>query len=385
MQNNVTDLIVIGGGILGASHALHALERGLSVRLFERNQQPQGATVRNFGQVVPSGMDSIWQAYGRQSLEIYKRLQQKVDLTVQPNGSVYLASDEEELGLLEELRQINASNGYASTLLSATQCLEKYPGLKPDYCRGGLFFPEEITVEARAMIHRLLAFLVEQQSLLYHPGTLIQDLSYSYNRCNVVDSQGQQYQASKVILCGGHEFRVLFPDLFAQSDLEVTKLQMMQTVPQPHLRVRGNILTGLSIRRYESFRECPSYQTVKAQEDPAALWQQWGVHILFKQSPDGSFIIGDSHHYADAAHSDDLGFDILPEINAYMLAEARKIFVLEDWTLQREWFGVYSQCKTQSIFQHNIEDNIHIVTGIGGKGMTGSPGFAREHVGKLFG
>jgi hypothetical protein len=63
-----------------------------------------------------------------------------------------------------------------------------------------------------------------------------------------------------------------------------------------------------------------------------------------------------------------------------MLSEARKIFDLETWELRESWFGLYAQCKNQEIFRHTIDGNIHILTGIGGKGMTGSLGFAQSNI-----
>ena len=135
-----TDLLIIGAGTLGTFHAKAALERGLSVRLCERDSVPQGASVRNFGQVVPSGMTPKWQAYGRRSLTIYKEMQKATDITLRQNGSVYLASDAEEWQLLQELSEINRANDYPSKLLSREECLAKYPGLRADYCVGGSIF-----------------------------------------------------------------------------------------------------------------------------------------------------------------------------------------------------------------------------------------------------
>lgn len=379
------DLIIIGGGILGTFHAYHALNRGLKVQLFEKDLKPAGATTQNFGQVVPSGMNHTWQQYGRRSLEIYKDLASKTDLSIRPNGSVYFASDDEELQLLEELATLNEQNQYPSQLLSAKECLSRYPGLRADYCKGGLFFPEEITAESRQMIHEVLAFLVEQKGLDYRPNTLIQEAVVKNGSCSVTTNRGEEFQADKILICSGSEFKALFPEVFAESDLEVSRLHMMQTLPQPQLRFAGNILTGLTIRRYEAFEECPSFAQIKAKEDPNAFWKKWGIHILFKQAPDGSVIIGDSHEYADAARADELGYDLYPEVREYMLQEAAKIFDLETWQLSREWYGVYSQCKTQEIFRHTIDGDIHILTGIGGKGMTGSPGFSEEHLGVIWG
>ncbi len=90
------DLIVVGAGILGTFHAYHAARMGKKVLLTEKDQYPVNATVRNFGQVVPSGMSGKWLDYGRRSTEIYKSIQQEFDISVRQNGSVYIASDEEE-------------------------------------------------------------------------------------------------------------------------------------------------------------------------------------------------------------------------------------------------------------------------------------------------
>ena len=87
------DLIVIGGGVLGTFHAYHALKAGMKVAIIEKDKMPKSATIQNFGQVVPSGMDSKWQTYGRESLAIYKEIQSQFDISVRQNGSVYLASN----------------------------------------------------------------------------------------------------------------------------------------------------------------------------------------------------------------------------------------------------------------------------------------------------
>ena len=50
------DLIIVGAGALGTFHALFALRKGLNVLLLEKDLRPVEATVRNFGQVIPSGM-----------------------------------------------------------------------------------------------------------------------------------------------------------------------------------------------------------------------------------------------------------------------------------------------------------------------------------------
>ncbi len=378
------DLIVVGGGILGTFHAYHALKRGLKVALLERNSVPQGATVRNFGQVVPSGMDLTWQNYGRESLAIYNELHYQADLTIRKNGSVYIASNDEEIQLIEELYEINRNNDYESVLLSKNDCIKKFDGLRSDYCKGGLFFPQELSVDSADMIVKLHKLLQEKLGLQIFYNTTIIETGENGQNCSAISADGTEFTASKIIICGGHEFKTLYPKVFDESDLEVSKLQMLQTKPQGIYSLPGNILTGLSIRRYESFSECASYQKIKASEDPKSFEKKFGIHILFKQALDGSIILGDSHEYADAKNADDLGYDLNMEIDEFMIHEAKKIIDLPTYEIQRRWFGIYSQCKTKDIFEHNPSPNIYIVTGIGGKGMTGSGGFSKFNIDKIY-
>ena len=382
-MENKYDLIVVGGGILGTFHAYHAIKKGLKVALLEKDGKPQGATVRNFGQVVPSGMDSKWQLYGRESLAIYKNIQSKFDISVRQEGSVYIASNEEETQLLLELNAINLANAYPSKLLTQGECLEKYPGLRTDYVKMGLFFPEEIMVEPRLMIGRLQDYLRELGLEIFFNKTVIECNALT-NWVQVHSTDNTTLSGTKVIICNGSDFKNLYPNRFAESDLVVSKLQMMQTKPQPNYKLPSSVLTGLSIRRYEAFSECPSYSVIKARENHESLERKWGVHILFKQAADGSVIIGDSHEYAPASRIEELGMDLNMDIDHFILQEAKKIFDLPTYRIQNRWYGLYSQCKSADIYQQTIDRNIHIVTGIGGKGMTGSAGFAKENINSIF-
>lgn len=385
MSNSEYDLLIVGGGALGTFHAYHALARGLKVALLERHERPQSATVRNFGQVVPSGMDATWQRHGRKSLEIYRWLQSKGDMSVRANGSIYFASDAEEMQLVEELAAINKAQDYASVLLTREECYARYPDLHPQYCLGGLYFPEEVSVNPRLLIHRVQAYLAEYPHFTYLPNTLVREIDSAGATCMATDLRGQRYTAEKVIVCCGSEFEWLYPALFHASDIELVKLQMLRLKPQSNVRIPGNILTGLSIRRYESFGECPSYAAIHAREDQDAFWKKWGVHILFKQEDDGSIILGDSHEYADVQEKDKIDFYLREEVTQYFITEGAKILNLEHWQIDDQWLGVYAQCKTQDIYQHTVDGKVHIVTGIGGKGMTGSPGFSYANIHEIYG
>lgn len=378
------DLIVVGSGVLGTFHAIHAARMGKKVLLTEKDQYPVNATVRNFGQVVPSGMASDWFPYALRATELYKEIQQEFDISVRNNGTLYIPSDQEELQLILELKTKMDQLDYESVLLSSSDCLAKYPALKKEYCKGGLFFPQEVSVEPDQMIHRVIAWATgKYPNLSYKPATAIVECQVVADQVRIVSAAGETMHAEKVVICNGGEFKLLFADLFKASGITLCKLQMMKTIPMPEVQLEGNILTGLSVRRYESFQECPSFKKLSNREDQEEL-RKWGIHILFKKGTDGSIIIGDSHEYAEVNHTDDLGFKINHQLNELMISEAQRIVNFDVHQISEAWAGFYPQHKTKPIVEYDIDERIHIRTAIGGKGMTSAAGYAEASIKKIY-
>nr|WP_121270762.1 TIGR03364 family FAD-dependent oxidoreductase [Pedobacter schmidteae] len=380
------DLIVIGGGVLGTFHAYHALAAGKTVLQLEKDNYPVGATVRNFGQVVPSGMEAEWFEYGVAGLEIYKSIQQEFDISVRNNGSLYIASDEDEQTLIHELKAHYDSLGYDTELLNQAAILNQYPAIKSTYAKEAIFFPQEISVEPELMIYRLHQYMqakFKTYTLQYNSPVTVCESNGNGVKVGL-KANDKPFTAQKALICNGYEFKLLYPELFSQSGIVVSKLQMMRTVPMADIRLAGNILTGLTTRRYESFEHyCPSFKTLKTPSHYEEL-KKWGIHILFKQATDNSIIIGDSHVYADVNHFDDLGFDLSHHINELMLQEAARIVDFDVRKLQSTWAGFYPQHPTKHIVTYDIDNCIHIRTAIGGKGMTASAGYAAESIQKIF-
>ena len=378
------DCIVIGAGILGCFHAYHAAQKGLSVLLIEKDQMPSEASVRNFGQIVPSGMSAgKWQEFGRRSVDLYQSIQSVTDISIRHQGTLYVASDDTELQLIHELNELNRQNGYPSTLLSPSECIARNSFLKREYCKGGIFFANELNAEPGVLIRSLLPYLENALGITYMNRTCITSVEEIKGSIRVTSATGFLASADKVIICTGRDFQYLFPEECYAANIQVTRLQMMRTVPQPHSIMEGSILSGLSIRRYESFRECPSFDSLNAATiDPE--FKEHGIHILFKQSPDGSVIIGDSHHYAAADKQSELGFTVDMHVNNLILKEAMRMADLPSWEIAQCWNGYYGQMPDGEYFHQEVEPGIHVVTAIGGKGMTAGPGLAEFTINNLF-
>lgn len=383
-MNEKYDLIVVGAGVVGTFHAYYAAARGMKVLLIEKDRQPVNASVRNFGMAIVSGMSGQWFEYGRVSTELYKRIQQEFDISVRNNGSLYIASDDDEQQLLHELKAHYDNIGYEAKLLSQHAVLKRCPSIKASYCREALFFPQEVSVEPDRFIHRLHQYCGSTFTRLeYLTQSPVVGCEINGSSVTVSVSGGKTYRAEKVVIASGHEFRLLFPELFKAEDISLTKLQMVRTVSYPDLPLEGNIATGLSIRRYEAFAECPSFHKIKTPEHLLEL-TRWGIHILFKKAVDGTVIVGDSHEYAQAGDEEKLGYSINQHINELIIKEASRIVHFDLLRIAESWAGFYSAHNMEPAFEYDIEDRIFIRTAFGGKGMTCSAGYAQANINRIF-
>ena len=378
------DVIVIGAGALGTFHAYHLAKKGKKVVVFEKDHQPREATVRNFGQVVPSGFPiGRWHEYGKYSTALYKEIQSKTDIGIRNNGSLYVASDISEMAVLEEMHERFKTDDYDSIIYSKADVLSHSAQFKSDYVHGGLYFPQEVSAEPRKMILAIQKYLTETYEVEFVYNTTVINVEATGNGTEITIAGGNKFKAEKAFVCNGRDFNVLFPELFRSANIEVSKLQMIATKPVD-FALKGNILTGLSIRRYESFKSCEKYAQLIPREEHKTL-ENYGIHLLFKQRIDGSIIIGDSHVYADENNGFDTGFDEDALINELILNEAKNILDIPTLEIDQFWSGFYSQMKgDEEIYEKDIDDCIHIVTAIGGKGMTASAGYANEKINSLY-
>lgn len=379
------DVLVIGAGVLGTFHAYFAARKGYKTLLLERNPLPNDASTRNFGMVAQSIAESgAWSEYARATAEIYRQIQAEWDISASPTGSLYVASTELEARVLHEFAD-RAAPRYNCSYLDAAEVRYRYPFVRESYGVAALLFPDDLTVEPTRMLRQLLAYLERTVPMEYVPGTTVVSVARSGQGCVATDAAGHSYAADQVIVCCGAEYRTLFPERLAASGLGICKLQMLQTVPQEGLSLPHALLSGLSIKRYPAFKICPSYAALQEQQADDRRIGEYGIHLLFRQAADGSVVVGDSHEYRELGEAADLEERTNPAINEAILGYGKAMIDLPSWEIASLWNGYYLLHPEREIFTETIDGQIHIVTGIGGKGMTTGAGFSRAHVDLLLG
>jgi D-hydroxyproline dehydrogenase subunit beta len=366
------DVAVIGGGIVGLAFAWTASRLGHSVVLFERDARAQGASVRNFGMVWPIGQAAgAPHARALRSRELWAELAEQARIALDPVGSLHLAYHHDELAVLEEFAGLAPGLGCEARLLTPAEALRRGPSVNPDGLLGALWSPTEACVDPRQAIARIPGFLAERHGVQLRFGSVVTSIEMP----EVRTADGEAWAVERAVVCGGADFRTLFPEAFEGSGIRLCKLQMMRTPPQPDGWKLGPMLAGgLTLGHYSAFQACRSLPALKRRfEETMPEYVRQGIHVMAAQNFLGEVVIGDSHEYDDAIDPFDK-----PGIDALILDYLRGMVRLPSWEIAARWHGIYAKHPSKLIYTAEPQAGAKVVTAPGGAGMTLSFGFAEE-------
>ncbi|MDE2957937.1 MAG: TIGR03364 family FAD-dependent oxidoreductase [Bacteroidota bacterium] len=365
------DVAVVGGGIVGLAHAWQAAVRGGSVVLFERDARACGASVRNFGMILPLGAaPGATHAMAMHSLGLWKQLALATGIWHARSGALMVAYHPDEESAMLELAASDTGRDYGCTWLTRACAAAKSPAANADGLLGGLWTPNVMVVDPREVMTRLPVWLAEQYGVHLRYGMSVRSIATP-----AVETELETWHAQRVIVCPGADLDALYPDILANSNLTYCKLQMMRTVAQPPDWHFGPVLLGgLSIRHYPVFRRCSTATAVarRIARDCPEL-DRWGIHIMVAQNGRRELIVGDSHEYASKPRWRD--YRIIDEL---LLEQFRGIVNPPSLTIDSRWRGVYVKHPSRDWLVLSPEPSVRVVTGLGGLGMTLSLALAAD-------
>jgi FAD dependent oxidoreductase TIGR03364 len=372
------DLAVVGGGIIGLAHALHGALAGLSVAVFERSAQADGASVRNFGMlaiVAQRPGDELDSA--RRTLAHWQRFGGAAGIALRQAGCLFVARTAQELAVMQECAASADQHGQSFAMVARDDLGRSAQGLRTDTALGGLWSEDAWKLDQRSALARLSVWLQRTQGVTFHMGCEVLGVLDG-----VLDTTAGPVRAGHTVICGGAEFARLFPADFAATGVTTCQLQMLRTAPQPgDYRLSPFVLGGLSLPRYTAFADCPSLADLRATLARTRGREiASGIHLIAAQEADGSITIGDSHHYGS-----DTPPERLEEVDQLMMQEAQALLALPDARIAQRWLGQYAHLPGQASLVLHPAPDVTAVTMTNGQGMT--HGFAKgeDVIAQLFG
>jgi FAD dependent oxidoreductase TIGR03364 len=401
----VADLVIVGAGIIGLAHAAHAAANGLSVTVLERDHHAVGASVRNFGHCCITAQSGELYELAQTSRKYWLEFARQAGFWAAESGAVVLARTAAEMAVLEELAAVREPGQVV--LLSADETRNRLAGThdggastadrSPSAADGGssdggtperpswpglvsgAFLRDDLRVDPRTTAARLAAWLERQPGVEIRWNTAAAGFNREETGTVTVNTSRGEVRGRQVLVCVGHDVDYLFPELAAEHRIERCALQMSLAARPAGLDLAPAVLTATSMLRYPAFTEMPAAAALRAEiRDTRPELLDIGANVMFTQRPDGSLILGDSHHYHRTAAP------FLDEpVTATLNHEIAQALGAELDIIQR-WQGIYASSEVGPLLEREIEPGVTVVSVTSGVGMTLSFGLAHRTISRLF-
>lgn len=357
------DLVVIGAGILGLAHAWHARDLGLRTAVVERDSRAVGASVRNFGHACVTAQHGVARDYAELSRTQWLRIAAATGLDVREVGTLVVARHERELDVMTEFVR---EHGDESTMLSAEKTASVL-GVATSDILAGTHLPRDLRLDPLVAVDRLANYLGDHGV----------DFYYSTNagaiETGLVTTNRGVLQADYVAVTVGHDIDRLFPDTAAEYEITRCRLRMLEVDTPRSTVIDPAIFTGLSLLRYDGFLALDSSAALRAHlEEHSAELLEHDINLMFTQRPDGSLIVGDTHH-RDTLETP-FEFERSDEL---LLRETARLFDVPSLRVRRRWRGLYASSEQTNFLSQLPIPRVRAASVTTGIGMTTSLGFAQ--------
>ncbi|MFF7562881.1 glycine oxidase ThiO [Streptomyces pseudovenezuelae] len=243
MSSRTSDVLVVGGGIIGLVTAWRAAQRGLTAAVVD--PEPGGGAA----QVAAGMLAAVTELhYGEQTLlglnlasaHRYPAFAAELteltghDLGYRRCGTLAVALDADDRAHLRELHALQRQSGLESEWLSGRECRRLEPMLAPGV-RGGLRVDGDHQIDPRRLTRALLA-ACERAGVLFHR-TWAQRLRVVRDRAaGVTTTDGAELAADQVVLAAGSLSGRLegVPEALLPPVRPVKGQVLRLTVPQRH-------------------------------------------------------------------------------------------------------------------------------------------------------
>ena len=201
------EVLVAGGGIIGAACARALALRGLRVLICEPGPEPAAASAASAGILGPQieRADEPLRALGLRARDLYDTLGPAltaatgIDIGLWRDGIAALAFDEAEAERLRDAVAHQRQAGLRCDWLDASEVAERFPATAP--CLGALFAPEDGAVDAPALARALRADA--QRAGAHTLNARVQRLNTILGRATGVETSAGKIKAEHVVIAAG--------------------------------------------------------------------------------------------------------------------------------------------------------------------------------------
>lgn len=288
MKVHKSDVLIVGGGFMGAASAFFLRQRGRSVTLLERDQIGQYASGVNFGNVRRQGRALCQLDLANRSWALWRRLPELIgeDLEFLPSGHMRVCYDEAHI---EELRAYAAApetRALDLEVITGKALHERFGFLGPEV-KAGSYAPHDGHANPRLAAPAFARAAIRAGARV-EEHTEVRDVQKIAGQFHVTTVDGRLFIAEQLLITAGAWGSKLSEQFGEPVPLETHGPQMAVTEPVPYSLptvigvftkipeeviyfrqiARGNIVIG------GGYRSRPDMLTRRVQVEPRSTLNQ---------------------------------------------------------------------------------------------------------------
>ena len=364
-----TDVLIIGGGIAGASTALHLVEAGRSVTLVERGVIAGEASGVNMGGIGSLGWGNLpdLEAYLTMgSLQIFKRLQLDMgyDVEFRQSGALSAIQTVEQLEYARVRVGNLRSQGYEIELLSVEEVRSIEPDVSPEL-HGFTYSPLRSQADP-VKATRGFAAAAECEGARILTGHDVSKIDQRAGGSYVVTAGGIEFHAGTLVLAAGAWSEGLGALLGLRIPIIPVRGQMWSTDSLPPRLFHTMSSTESPLHWSQS----PGNDDATPPDLTHKATTRLTRHLYGRQRKTGEIIFGGDRQLVD--------FDDTPDAGGIEVNRGHAIEVLpflRDIPVQRTWGGLmpFSVDGKPIIGKIPHRANLYIVSGLASSGFGRGP------------
>lgn len=318
------DVVVIGGGIMGASIAYYGSKAGLDITVLEKKELASGTSSRCDGNILAidkdPGFDSQMSLKSQMLVhELDKELE--VSFEYRNPGSILVCENDAEMEAANQWVTKQQEAGLEFKMLDRED-LRNESKYFADDLYGGLECKTDSTVNPYMMTYSMF-HSAEKQGAKIHTNTEVKNVSKNETGQFVIETNNGTYTAKKVVNAGG----VWAPRLGAMVGLDIPILprkgQLIVASRQQPVGLRKVMEFGYLISKFGGERIVD------------ADMEKYGVALVFEPTESQNFLIGSSREFG--------GFDtkVNHEVTKLIAKRAIRFYPkIADMTVIRTYAGL---------------------------------------------
>jgi glycine oxidase len=205
----MSDVLVVGAGIVGAACAWRLAQRGASVTLLERSAPASGASQAALGVLTfhaSVGKPGELNALHLRSASVYARMMAELeaeghsDVYYRQEGELFIALQEADLGELEAEYSVNTGTGVAVERMTPEEIRLLEPAINPRVL-AGIYYPEGAWVDNTALTLAIAA--AGQETGVAYQRANVREIAVDDGRAIGVRTANEQLHGDWVVLAAG--------------------------------------------------------------------------------------------------------------------------------------------------------------------------------------